>query len=467
MLKALIDTKCHFAIKSGGHDRTPGSSNADGGVTIDLVRLNEVKVAKDRKSVKIGAGLRWLDVYTALEKEGLMVVGGRVSDVGVGGLTLGGKMIHGLTSLETATHADGLLGGISFFSNRYGWACDNVLSYDIVLPDTSIETVTQSSQPDLYRSLRGAGASNFGIVTSFTMETFPQPNPAGIWGGSKVFAWDKAPELLRMSNKFTMETMDIDPDVALISSFGYMQAYDIWWGVPIFRHTTHTNPSTWPSPFQPYENLEGVPNTTNIAIRPLSNITLELAQSSPVGERTIYGTFTYHPSIALEQKILDLFSEQANSIKNISEFLPTAIIQPLSRTTIRKMKKRGGNALGITEEGPLTIFSTSWKWRHASDDDRSYAAYYRFMERAEAVAKEMRVWHPYRYINYAEATQDVWSGLGEVNLRDLRRVQRSTDPKGVFARGGLGGGYFKLNDMPGEEERKRGGTNGEGLKSEL
>lgn len=92
MLKTLIDVKCHFAIKSGGHDRTPGSCNADGGVTIDLVRLNGIRITNDRKSVKIGAGLRWIDVYETLEREGLMVVGGRVADVGVGGLILGGRV---------------------------------------------------------------------------------------------------------------------------------------------------------------------------------------------------------------------------------------------------------------------------------------------------------------------------------------------------------------------------------------
>jgi FAD/FMN-containing dehydrogenase len=91
VLQTVIDANCHFAMKSGGHDRTPGSSNADGGVTIDLVRLNEVKISKNRKNVRLGAGLRWLDVYSALEKEGLLVVGGRVADVGIGGLTLGGE----------------------------------------------------------------------------------------------------------------------------------------------------------------------------------------------------------------------------------------------------------------------------------------------------------------------------------------------------------------------------------------
>ena len=79
ILELTIAARCNFAVKSGGHDRTPGSSNADGGVTIDLVRLNGVSIAEDKKSVKFGAGLRWADLYSALEVEGLTVVGGRVS----------------------------------------------------------------------------------------------------------------------------------------------------------------------------------------------------------------------------------------------------------------------------------------------------------------------------------------------------------------------------------------------------
>lgn len=83
-------SRCHFAIKSGGHDPNPGSNNAEDGVTIDLVRLDKVDVAKDRKSVKIGAGLRWDELYLKLERQNLTVVGGRQTGIGVGGLTLGG-----------------------------------------------------------------------------------------------------------------------------------------------------------------------------------------------------------------------------------------------------------------------------------------------------------------------------------------------------------------------------------------
>lgn len=285
-----------------------------------------------------------------------------------------------------------------------------------------------------------------------------------------MFSWEKVPELLKLNYKFTTESMDLDPDVATINTYVYWQPYEVWLGIHIYRHTTHTNPNTWPEPFEPYEKVNAVPNTTYIRIEPLSNITLAMAQSSPEGDRNIYGTFTYYPSIELEQKILQLFREQADSVKNMSDFLPAAVMQPISRTMIQKMKKRSGNALGLAdsgEEGPLTIFSASWKWNQRSDDERSYAAYYRFMEGAEATAKEMGLWHPYKYINYAEATQDPLAGYGEENLRELRRVQRAVDPDGVFAKGGLGGGYFKLNDMPGEKEQKSEGGNGSGLKSEL
>lgn len=93
ILGTIIEQSCRFAVKSGGHERTPNASNADGGVTIDLVRLNTIQVAADRQSVTIGAGLLWRDVYQGLEKEQLMVLGGRVADVGVGGLLLGGELI--------------------------------------------------------------------------------------------------------------------------------------------------------------------------------------------------------------------------------------------------------------------------------------------------------------------------------------------------------------------------------------
>lgn len=82
-----------FAIRSGGHSPVAGAASIMGGVVIDLGLFCEVTPSKDGSSVTIGAGAKWKDVSKVLEQKGLAVVGGRNSEVGVGGLTLGGKLL--------------------------------------------------------------------------------------------------------------------------------------------------------------------------------------------------------------------------------------------------------------------------------------------------------------------------------------------------------------------------------------
>ena len=82
--------ECPFAVKSGGHAAFEGASNIDGGLTIDLTNLNIIQVSNDNTLTQVGAGNRWIEVYMHLDPLQLSVIGGRVSDIGVGGLTLGG-----------------------------------------------------------------------------------------------------------------------------------------------------------------------------------------------------------------------------------------------------------------------------------------------------------------------------------------------------------------------------------------
>ncbi|KAL8695600.1 MAG: hypothetical protein Q9224_003311 [Gallowayella concinna] len=91
---ALLVTEflqCPFAVKSGGHAAFAGASNIQAGLTIDLVNLKQLEVSTDKTLTKVGSGNRWQDVYNYLERRELSVVGGRVGDIGVGGLTLGGE----------------------------------------------------------------------------------------------------------------------------------------------------------------------------------------------------------------------------------------------------------------------------------------------------------------------------------------------------------------------------------------
>lgn len=102
---------CKFAIKGQGHSPAAGFANVDGGVTLDMTSLASIETSSDHSVAKVGAGASWLDVYRHLDPLGVEVAGGRNGNVGLGGLLLGG--------------------GISHFTTRVGWACDNVVNFEV------------------------------------------------------------------------------------------------------------------------------------------------------------------------------------------------------------------------------------------------------------------------------------------------------------------------------------------------
>jgi FAD/FMN-containing dehydrogenase len=81
-----------FAVRSGGVNPGLGAATVQDGVVIDLSLFCEVTPAVDESTVTIGTGAKWIDVYKVLDKKGLIVMGGRNSPVGVGGLTLQGEI---------------------------------------------------------------------------------------------------------------------------------------------------------------------------------------------------------------------------------------------------------------------------------------------------------------------------------------------------------------------------------------
>ena len=85
--------RCQFAIRGGGHTPWAGSANINNGVTIDLSAMNTVSINPNHTIVSAGPGNRWIDVYSQLDPLGLSLTGGRISDIGVAGLTTGGKTI--------------------------------------------------------------------------------------------------------------------------------------------------------------------------------------------------------------------------------------------------------------------------------------------------------------------------------------------------------------------------------------
>lgn len=103
-------------------------------------------------------------------------------------------------------------GGISFFSNELGWACDNVASYEVVTASGVVVTASPTLFPDLYWALRGGG-NNFGVVTNFKLNAFPLEK---MWGGQRIYAENSVPAVLDAIYDFATRKSSQDTNAAEI-----------------------------------------------------------------------------------------------------------------------------------------------------------------------------------------------------------------------------------------------------------
>lgn len=165
-----------FAVKGGGHS-TDTSASTDGGILLDLCRLNRVTVFPETKTLAVEGGALWNDANEAAAIHDLAVVGGTVSQTGVGGLTL--------------------RGGYGYLTPQYGLATDNLLKAKVITSDGSILNVSATENPDLFWALRGAG-QNFAIVVEFVFQGYSQHNE--VWNGTITYHPNQLVEVVQALN---------------------------------------------------------------------------------------------------------------------------------------------------------------------------------------------------------------------------------------------------------------------------
>lgn len=93
----------------------------------------------------------------------------------------------------------GLGGGHGRYQGRYGLISDNMRKLNVVLADGTSIVVSNTSHPDLFWAMQGAG-HNYGAVTSFELNIFPRLVDTWYYR-SYVFTQDKLEQLFEQLNK--------------------------------------------------------------------------------------------------------------------------------------------------------------------------------------------------------------------------------------------------------------------------
>ncbi|KAH9073074.1 FAD-binding domain-containing protein [Lactarius deliciosus] len=401
ILRILGSTRTPFAVKGGGHSANLGFSSTKG-VQIALARFNETKVNYEDRTVEDGPGLTWGQVYTALNSTGVNVVGGRQPGVGVAGLTLGG--------------------GYAFQSSQYGLTIDNVASYELVLPNGTITTVT-SQDEDLWFGLRG-GMNNFGVVTKFVLRSRPQ---AQIWAGIIFYPGTQLDAIKEAYAKF-QEVNDTKASLAI--SLGYSSGQ-----FTVLLVAFYDAPTPPPGLF---DGFLAIPSTQNtVSTRSFSEFVMSLT-SLAGAQRTLYSGI---PAIRYSPVIFDAF-------KNMTVFWGTRLealdknasvftsIEPFANTLFSH-----GAPSAYPPDRSQVVFPgvVNYQWSNASLDATMARALRQNTDEARAavLADGQNVSHAATYVNYALFDTPLKDMYG-ANVARPQKIRAEIDPEDVM---GLAGGF--------------------------
>lgn len=166
-----------ISVRGGGHN-VAGNALCDGGMVIDLSRMKAIWVDPATGHARAEGGVSWGEFDHETQIYGLATTGGIVSTTGIAGFTLGG--------------------GIGWLMRKYGLACDNLISADVITAEGRFLKANEEQNQDLFWGVRGGGG-NFGIVTSFKYHLHPV---GPVMAGRIIYAFEKARDVLKFYRNY-------------------------------------------------------------------------------------------------------------------------------------------------------------------------------------------------------------------------------------------------------------------------
>ncbi|MFF0576203.1 FAD-binding oxidoreductase [Streptosporangium saharense] len=165
-----------ISAQPSGHGAT---GDVEGVVLLRTGALGGVEVRAGERLARVGAGVRWGEVLSAVSPYGLTGLAGSSPAPSVVGYTLGG--------------------GLSWFSRLHGQAANSVRALDVVDAEGEAFRVDAGSDPELFWALRGGGG-DFALVTAVEFDLHPAPH---LYGGRLMWPVERAGEVLAAFGEVT------------------------------------------------------------------------------------------------------------------------------------------------------------------------------------------------------------------------------------------------------------------------
>lgn len=328
--------------------------------------------------------------------------------------------------------------GKCFFASKTGFTCDGVSNFELVTSTGLILQVNAKTFPNLFKALKG-GSNNFGVVTRFDFNTFPQGD---LWGGEVIYLPTSQPaqaSALYDLIENTGSIMNPPNDVQVINS--YILGYTGNFYVNIY---TNTVPQAWPSQLDEFHAISPVLLDTTRT----GNITTfneELATGTPNGQFYIFGTITFSNNLAFPGYLKNLTDATYGAFvaSGMDPALQVSmVLQPLTKAMIAP--GCGKNSLGLCpdQDGNLVFLDLTVSWQSANNSATFTNASNSFIAQATAAAKQAGIFNEYIYLNYALPGQDPISSYGSSNKNNMITQSKLFDPTQAFQK--LVPGGFKL-----------------------
>ena len=187
-------TGMQVTTRCGGHSMA-ACFLRNGGMLIDVSRLDGIVVDKAAKQAVVGPGVFCRGLAERLARDDLAFPGAHCGTVPISGFLLGGGV-----GLNTNAWSRGM----SVFA---------VEALDIVTADGRLVRASERENADLFWAARGGGPGLFGVVVRFHLQCFDAPKV--IWGATYTFAFPELDEVMRVMDKVVPQ---LDKDVEVLLS---------------------------------------------------------------------------------------------------------------------------------------------------------------------------------------------------------------------------------------------------------